>query len=134
MLTPKLVSRILADACTRASNLVRTRKIERLERLAVAEAWMDAVLSLLELELPMWRFRRLIYDGGEWVCSLSRHCEMAIELDETAEGRHQALPLAMLLSFVEAKRLLTASEFVSVPSVPQVQTEAAHTLCCDNFR
>ena len=134
VLTPKLVSRILADACTRASNLVRTHRIERLERLAVAEAWTDAVLALLELELPMWRPRRLICDGGEWVCSLSRHREVPIELDETAEGRHEALPLAILLSLIEAKRLLAPSGFVAVPSVPQVQTEAAQTLCCDNFR
>lgn len=113
---------------------MRTHNTARLERLAVAEAWTDAVLTLLELELPMWRPRRLIYDGGEWVCSLSRHCEVPIEFDETAEGRHEALPVAILLSFIEAKRLLTASEFVGARSVPQVQTEAAHTLCCDNFR
>ena len=134
VLTPKLVSRVLADACTRAPNLVRTHRIERLERLAASEAWTDAVLSLLELELPMWRPRRLMCDGDEWVCSLSRHREMPIEFDETAEGRHEALPLAILLSLIEAKRLLAASGFVAAPSVPQVQTEAAQTLCCDNFR
>lgn len=134
MLTPDLVTWIVAHACTRVPNLARTPKAERLERLQVAEAWTDAVLSLIELELPMWRPRRLIYDGGEWACSLSRHCEVPIEFDETAEGRHQALPMAILLSFIEAKRLLTASGIVSVPSVPQVSIEAAHTLCCDNFR
>lgn len=134
VLTPDLVSRILADACTRASNLVRTHKASRLQHLAVAEAWTDAVLFLIELELPMWRVRRLLYDGGEWVCSLSGHCGLPIELDEAAEGRHEVLPIAILLSFIETKRLLTASGLVGLPSVPQVRTEAAHTLCCDNFR
>lgn len=133
-LSPNLISRILADACMRASNLARTHKAERLERFTGAEAWTDVVLSLVELELPMWGPRRLIYDGGEWVCSLSRHLGLPIEFDETAEGRHEALPVAILLSFIEAKRLLAASDFASVPSVPQVQTAAAHTLCCDNFR
>lgn len=134
VLTPDLVTRIVAHACTRVPNLTRTPKAERLERLQVAEAWTDAVLLLMELELLMWRPRRLVYDGGEWVCSLSRHCEVPIELDETAEGRHQTLPMAILLSFIEAKQLLAASGIVGVPSVPQVSTEAAHTLCCDNFR
>jgi hypothetical protein len=105
-----------------------------LVRLADAEAWTDVVLCLLELELPMWSARRLIYDGGEWVCSLSRHFEAPIEFDETADGRHEALPLAIMLSFLEAKRLLAARGLVSVSSMPQMQTEAAHTLCCDNFR
>lgn len=108
-------------------------KIDALDRLMLAGAWTDAALSLVELELPMWRPRRLIYDSEEWLCSLSRHCDVPIELDETADGRHASLPLAILLAFVEAKRLPVIRELASVPFVRQVGTEPAHVICCDNF-
>jgi hypothetical protein len=115
--------------------MARAGSAKRLDRLVRAEAWIDAVLSLIELELPMWRPRRLIYEGGEWVCSLSRHPDVPIEFDDTADGRHEAQAVAILLSFVEAKRLLTTIERVSTSSVPQVgPTAAANTFCCDNFR
>jgi hypothetical protein len=119
---PYLIVRVVADACTRLPNLARTDKIARLDRLVRAEAWTDAALSIIELELPMWRPRRLVYDDGEWLCSLSRHPEVPIELDETADGQHEMQPVAILLSFVEAKRLLTAIELAGAPSVPQVGT------------
>jgi len=134
VLTPNLISRVVSDACTRMSSMARAGGIARIDRLVRAEAWIDAVLSLIELELPMWRPRRLIYDGGEWVCSLSRHPEIPFEFDDTADGRHEAQPVAILLSLVEAKRLLTTSERVSTSSVPQVEpTAPACTFCCDNF-
>ncbi|TYO65747.1 hypothetical protein FXV83_15130 [Bradyrhizobium hipponense] len=82
----------------------------------------------------MWRLRRLVYDGGEWLCSLSRHPDVPIEFDEPAEGRHETRAVAILLSLVEAKRLLAATAPVSVPSVPQVRPVAADPFCCDNFR
>jgi hypothetical protein len=133
-LTPELICRVVVDICTRAPNMARTGGVARLGRLIRAEAWIDAVLSLIELELPMWRLRRLIHDGGEWVCSLSRYPEMPIELDDAADGRHRAPAVAMLLSLIEAKRLLLTGEIVGATSVPQVAPEpAAYTLCCDNF-
>lgn len=114
--------------------MARTGGVARLERLIRAEAWIDAVLSLIELELPMWRPRRLIYDGGEWVCSLSRYPEMPIELDAAADGRHHAPAVAMLLSLIEAKRLLLTGETVGATSVPQMAPEpAAYVFCTDNF-
>jgi hypothetical protein len=134
VLTPSLISRVVTDACTRLPGMAKAGRAARLDRLVRAEAWIDAVLALIDLELPMWRPCRLIYDGGEWVCSLSRHPDIPFEFDDTVDGRHEAPAIAILLSFVEAKRLLATSERVSAPSVPQVApTEAAYTFCCDNF-
>jgi hypothetical protein len=133
-LTPDLIFRTVADACTRASSMARTGRASRFDRLVRAEVWIEAVLSLLELELPAWRPCRLLYDGGEWVCSLSRHPEIAFAFDDTVDGRHQALAVAILLSLVEAKRHLTTIRRHSATSVPQVApAPAAHTFCCDNF-
>lgn len=134
MLTPQLIFRIVADACTRVPNLTRAGKAARLRSLVLAEAWTDTALWLVEAELPAWRPRRLVHDGGEWICSLSRHPEVPIEFDDTADGRHEEQPIAILLSFVEAKRLLAASAFAHPPSVPQVRPAAAYPLCCENFR
>jgi hypothetical protein len=133
-LTPGLIFRVVADACTRAPSMTRTGRAARLDRLVRAEAWIDAVLSLIELELPAWRPCRLLYDGGEWVCSLSRHREIPFEFDDTVDGRHEALAVAILLSLVEAKRHLTTIRRLSATSVPQIApAPAAYTFCCDNF-
>jgi hypothetical protein len=133
-LTPSLVSRVVTGACRRLPGMARTGRTVRFDRMLHAEAWIDAVLCLIELELPAWRPRRLIYDGGEWVCSLSRHPEVPFAFDDTADGRHETPAVAILLSFVEAKRLLATTERAGAPSVPQVaRTPAAHIFCCDNF-
>jgi hypothetical protein len=134
VLTSYLISRVVTDTCTRLKGMARAGRAARLDRLVHAEAWIDAVLCLIELELPAWRPCRLVYDGGEWLCSLSRHPEVPFEFDDTVDGRHAAPALAILLSFIEAKRLLTSSERVSAPSVPQVRPTAADPFCCDNFR
>lgn len=133
-LTPNLISRVVTNACTRLSSMARCGCIARVEALTSAEAWTDAALFLIELELPMWRPRRLIYDDGEWVCSLSRYPEIPFEFDETAEARHEVQAVAILLSLVEAKRLLTTTGHASANSVRQSALgPAAYTFCCDNF-
>ena len=113
---------------------MKAGKTTAFDRLVLAEAWTDAALSLVELELPMWKLRRLIYDGGEWLCSLSRHSAVPIEFDEPAEARHEERPIAIMLSLVEAKRHLAARELAPIPSVPQVLPTPADPFCCDNFR
>jgi hypothetical protein len=133
-LTPHLISRIVSRTCTRLPAMTRAGHAVRLERFVRAEAWTDAGLTLIEFELPLWRPRRLIYDGGEWICTLSRHPEIPIELDDAADGRHAMQAIAILLSFVDAKRLLATAKRVERPTVPQAAADpAACTFCCDNF-
>jgi hypothetical protein len=96
-------------------------------------AFADATLALLELELPQWKLRRLIYEEGEWHCSLSKHIGLPAELDDMAEATHESLPLAILSAFVEARRhSLTAGED-RPKSVPQVRPTRSYPICCDNF-
>ena len=132
--TPYLVSRVVTDVCTRVPGMAGAGRAARLDRLLRAEAWIDAGLFLIELELPWWHPRRLIYDDGEWLCSLSRQPDVPFEFDDTADGQHEVLAVAILLSLLEAKRRLVATERVGASSVPQVApSAAAHTFCCDNF-
>jgi len=132
-LTPGLFSRVVTGACTRFAAGRRADHAERLAHLVLAEAWTDASLFLIELELPSWRVRRVIYDGGEWMCSLSRCPGLPIEMDAAAEGRHGTILIAILLSFVEARGLATAAEFTGTLSVPRAKPAFAVAACCDNF-
>ena len=61
--------------------------------LAILQAWTDAALALIDLELPMWQLRRIAYHDGEWYCVLSRECELPDWLDRSIEARHADLAL-----------------------------------------
>jgi hypothetical protein len=102
-------------------------------RLIESGAFADAMLALLELELPQWKLRCLIREDAEWHCSISKQLGLPAEFDEMAEANHESLPLAILSAFVEARRhSLTAGEGPP-KSVPQVRPTQAYAICCDNF-
>ena len=130
-LTPELMSEVMAQACGLFAphEGAATRGIGR---LIEAGACVDAVLALIALELPQWKLRRVLYEDGEWHCSLSRQTQLPIELDEVAEGSHEALPLAVLIALLHARRDLTGREGVAT-GVPPVNSGAGYTMCCDNF-
>jgi hypothetical protein len=130
-MTAELTAHVIARACARLQAQQQTAKAT-LIRLVQSGAPTDATLALLELELPQWRLRRLIYDDGEWHCSLSKHIALPAELDDMAEGNHESLPLAILSALVEARRHSLTGESRS-QSVPQVRPMLGYTICCDNF-
>src|SRR5690348_4880145 len=86
-----IVANIINTACRRYPSLGQSEKTARLERLIRAGAWTDAALALLDLELPLWQIRRLVYDDGEWYCALSRERELPDWLDQSVEARHADL-------------------------------------------
>ena len=93
----------------------------------------EAAFALLELELPGWKLRRLVYEDGEWICSLSKHRELPDWLDDTAEARHETLALAIVAAFLEAQSRAADADQVSVPTVPREPRATDCALCCDNF-
>jgi len=132
--TPNLISQVIADACVRLPALGRTEKAARLNRLIEAGAWTEVALALIELELPQWTLRRLVRDDGEWLCSLSRQPNLPVELDDTADARHEHLALALLSALLEAKRQTADAREVRSPIVPQVTPATGYyVVCCDNF-
>lgn len=131
--TSELISDVVADACTRLQVLRQAGKTARIDRLIEAGAWGDAALALIEIELPAWKLRRLIHEDGEWFCSLSKQPHLPVELDDTADGRHDVLPLAILSAFIEARRVSSSARETSSPTVPQVRPASANAICCDNF-
>jgi hypothetical protein len=130
--TPALLSDVMREVCSRFVSIPRGECFSRIERLIQANAWTDVVLALLELELPQWRLRRIVYDEGEWHCALSRQRELPDWLDQSIEASHADLALAILCAFVEVKRIGEPPTRTSSPRVPRA-VPLYTPMCCDNF-
>jgi hypothetical protein len=131
--TPSLISDIIREACRRFPSQGQAGKTERVEQLIKMGAWTDAALALIELELPQWQVRRIAYDSGEWYCALSRVRELPDWLDESAEGRHANLALAILSAFVEAQHDNASVNRTSVPLTGRRENSLYEPVPCDNF-
>jgi hypothetical protein len=124
--TPELFTEVIAEACIRFAGHGSAVKAKA-HQMAEHGAWADAVLALLELELPHWKLRRLLYEDREWHCFLSRRLEVPLELDDGVEATHELLASAILIAFIEARSVVTTA------AVPQVRAAQRDTVCCDNF-
>jgi hypothetical protein len=131
--TAELMSNVIDEACWRFPPVRRTGKAARIELLIRSGAWTDAALALIELELPQWQIRRIVYDEGEWHCALSRQRELPEWIDQSIEAHHADLPLAILMTFVDAQRASTPSIRTSVPTAPREANPLYEPVCCDNF-
>ena len=131
--TGNLMSQVIGEACRRLPSIGQTEKTARIERLIASQAWTDAALALIDLELPLWQIRRIAYDEGEWYCALSRERELPDWLDRSIEVRHVDLPLAILGALVEAQRISAPSSKTSVPAVSRDANPLYEPVCSDNF-
>jgi hypothetical protein len=132
-MTAELMAEVIGQACQRFPLMGESEKTARLQRLIATDAWTDAALALIDLELPLWQVRRLTYDDGEWYCALSRQRELPDWLDQSIEGHHADLALAILTAFVDAKGSAAPSRRTSVPAVPRGASPLYEPLCCDDF-
>ena len=128
-----LFGEVIETACRRFPSIGQSAKTARIKRLIQSDAWTDAVLALIDLELPLWQVRRIAYDEGEWHCALSRQRELPDWLDQSIEARHGDLALAMLSAFTEASRVSAPSIRPSVPSVSPCTDALAEIICSDNY-
>lgn len=103
-------------------------------RLISASAWTDAGLALVANKLPQWKLRRLVYDEGQWHCSLSLQPELPEWLDQAIETSHSNLSLAILKGVVEAMRHPAEMPATTrTPTVPCIRSMHDEMICCDNF-
>jgi hypothetical protein len=136
VVTPDLMSKVIAAACARVTMPSSAAKAAKIGRLIEAEAWTEAALALVELELPQWKLRRLVYEEGAWLCSLSKQWNLPVWLGDSAEARHESLPLAILSALIEARQWGEPASRRVASSVPQCRAESsssAEIVCCDNF-
>lgn len=132
-MTRHLMLEIIDKACRRFPSLGQSERTARVMRLIDAEAWTDAALALMELELPFWQVRRIAYDEGEWHCALSRERELPDWLDNAVEGCHGDLAVALLSAFVEVQALAAEASRPSVPTVRPVLDPLCERMACENF-
>jgi hypothetical protein len=130
-LTAEFLSGIIAEPC-RILPSERNAKADRIQQLIQSQAWTDAALALIELELPQWQVRRLVYDGGEWFCALSWQREMPDWLDQPVESHHVDLALAILDAVAQAKRISAPQKRACLPVPPSV-TPMFEPVCSENF-
>jgi hypothetical protein len=131
--TAKLMSKVIGETCRRMSPIRPNAKTARIERLIASGAWTDAAQALIDLELPQWQIRRIVYDGGEWHCALSRQRELPAWLDQSIETHHADLALAILSAFIDAQCISAPRSGTSVPVVPREANAHYLPVCCDNF-
>ena len=134
--TPALMAKVVAGACSRLTLPSGAAKAAKIDRLIELEAWTEAALALVELELPQWRLRRLVCEEGVWLCSLSKQWNLPAWLSDSAEARHESLPLAILSALIEARQAAEPLPRPAVRSVPQCGVGPAspvEVMCCDNF-
>ena len=136
VVTPDLMSKVVAAACSRIAMPSCAGKAARISRLLELEAWTEAALALVELEVPQWRLRRLVNEEGVWLCSLSKQWNLPVWLSDNAESRHESLPLAILSALIEARQCGEPPSIRAATSVPQCGIEASspvEIMCCENF-
>lgn len=131
--TPSLIADVIGEVCPRVALAWQAVKSKQIGRLIRIGAWTEAALTLVELELPQWKVRRLAYDGGEWYCALSRERELPDWLDEAAEGHHRDLALAVLSALVEARCQTAVGRDPDVPRAPRVADSLFEPALLDNF-
>ncbi|HMA74484.1 MAG TPA: hypothetical protein VKP67_23785 [Xanthobacteraceae bacterium] len=127
-MTSELLIDAITQACTRFAARGNAAKA-MFNQLVACGAWTDAVLLLLQLELPHWKLRQILYEDGEWHCFLSKQPELPLGFDEGVEAAHEVLPLAILLAFIEARSAVTSV----TTSVPRISARPNGTVCCENF-
>jgi hypothetical protein len=129
-LTPDLVSEVIGAVCPRLACLGANAR-EGIVRLTQTGAYVDATLTLIELELPQWELRRLEHDEGNWYCVLSKQPWLPLGFDEKVEAIHRVLPLAILIALVQAREVSLIS--LKGSSVPQVKPATIYFVSCDNY-
>jgi hypothetical protein len=132
-MTRPLMLEIIDHVCRRFLSPGQSKRATRIMRLIDVEAWADAALALMELELPLWQVRRIAYDEGEWHCALSRERELPDWLDAAVEAHHADLALAVLSAFVEVQALAAEVPRPSVPTVRPTLESLYEPVGCDNF-
>lgn len=132
-MTRPLMREIIGTACRRFPSLGQNERTMRVMRLVEAEAWADAALTLMALELPLWQVRRIAYDEGEWYCALSRERELPDWLDTAIEGCHGDLAVALMSAFVEVQALAVNAPRPSVPNVRPAPDLLYERVACENI-
>ncbi len=132
--TAKLMNDTIARVCNRLAALPSNHGA-RFRALVANEAWVEAALMLIAVELPQWSLRRATFDDGEWHCTLSSDTRLPNWLDDSVDAHGATLALAILRAFVAAHCSMHSDKGdTAVPVAPcPVPANSLEAACCDNF-
>lgn len=105
----------------------------QISKLIAAGAFTEAVLTLVEFELPQWKLRRLAYDEEQWRCALSRQRKLPEWLEQSVEANHTDLTLAIALAYIKVLNSDEAPRRPTGRTVPEVRARRFETLQCENY-
>jgi hypothetical protein len=126
-----LFTEMLTTTCRGGTPLRQALQVARLRQLIAGRAWDDCALALLALLLPEWKLRRLVYDGGEWYCALSRHRDLPEWLDQFVEAHDSNMPLAIIRALLEAMDSPPPSHLNAVAAYEP--DDSFEPMLCENF-
>ncbi len=124
---------ICLASCKRLPAMRRSADARRLDRLVEAGAWTDAALTLIAIELPAWRLRRLAFDEGEWHCALSTQRDMPDWLDDAVETHHPDMATAILDAFRIVISREGTSHLTQVPVRRATERSDFAPIPCENY-
>ena len=75
---------------------------EAVRAMIGTEAWTDATLALITLDLPNWSLRRLGREDGQWWCALAPG-QTAHWAEPEIDERHVNMVCAMLKALISAR-------------------------------
>jgi len=130
---PELMREILGAVHARSAAPYRAREVQRIRRLIDAEAWTEVALALVEFDRS-WAVRRIVYEDGEWHCTVGSQWPVPEWLDEAVVFTHELLPLAVVgaLLSVPPKGVAGMPPTTSVPRF-RLRPSDAPAVSCDNF-
>lgn len=129
--TTAMFIELLATACHGGDPMRQAVQVARLKQLICVRAWSDAAMALVTLRLPEWKLRRLVYDDGEWLCTLSRYRDMPDWLDQTVEAHHTNMPRAIVGALLEAINTPEPSDLSAIAK--QDPDESFAVMPCENY-
>lgn len=75
-ISPDLMTNVITGSGTRSAVPISGGRITRIDQLIDAGAWIDVAFALIEIGLPAWTLRGLVYEDGRWFCSLSPNTQI----------------------------------------------------------
>ena len=129
--TTAMFTELLETACCGGDPMRQAIQVARLKQLICVRAWSDAAMALVTLRFPEWKLRRLVYDDGGWLCTLSRSRDIPDWLDETVEAHHTNMPLAIVGAFLEAMNTRHPSHLTAVAK--RDVDESFAPMLCENY-
>ena len=117
-LTPSLLFRAIAKTCPSMPDSRTLPIYNRLRMFAHQEAWLDALVCLIEIRLPRWRLREVFNEDGRWTSVLCLRWFPSQSPNAVCVGQHDTFELSILDAYLQAVERASELEATVANVVP----------------